>query len=214
MSIDSLLIAAAISILGQGAKIAPVQFISTNLPLKSSNVFGPHSDSLAILSSENNSNSATSFRPYQRFQAPDNHGATINVLLSLLDRLDRASPFAKADLAKSLGVNIWTKRSSGILDIFTVSDIVVGNILRIDEVEFRQVPNRKGYTAILKLETTCIMRADIIKEYPDVKITGIPHGHSLEEETTFSTVREWGQLSFGFKERDRDCISSIMFNSF
>ncbi len=65
----------------------------------------------------------------------------------------------------------------------------------------------------LTLAGTCVSRQDVKARFAGITLTGAPTGQSLDEETTFSTPTSWGELVFGFAERNPDCLSSIGFGA-
>jgi hypothetical protein len=66
---------------------------------------------------------------------------------------------------------------------------------------------------LLGLQTsgTCITVKQLEARYKHLRIVGTPRGHSLEEETTVAQEMPWGTLTFGFKDRKPDCLSSVGF---
>ena len=62
---------------------------------------------------------------------------------------------------------------------------------------------------ILNVTENCPDRVEVLRMYSGARITSHPTGHSLEEKTTYTVQRKWGGLSFGFKERAPECLSSI-----
>jgi len=57
--------------------------------------------------------------------------------------------------------------------------------------------------------TTCITRDEVKTNYPDIIIISAPRGHSLDEMTTWGIRRDWGEVVFGFKERNPRCLAHI-----
>ncbi|MED9398368.1 hypothetical protein [Escherichia marmotae] len=53
--------------------------------------------------------------------------------------------------------------------------------------------------------------SEVKAQYPQLKITQAPRGGSLDDETVFTSVSAWGGISFGFKEKNRDCLAAIIF---
>ncbi|MCL2777980.1 MAG: hypothetical protein FWD73_08245 [Polyangiaceae bacterium] len=63
----------------------------------------------------------------------------------------------------------------------------------------------------LKIDGTCITREQLEARYKYLQLVGIPHGHSLEEQTVYAQDMPWGSLTFGFKERKPACLASVGF---
>jgi hypothetical protein len=62
---------------------------------------------------------------------------------------------------------------------------------------------------VLSIDGACITLEQLRKQYSELQVSQIPRGRSLEEETSFSQPLPWGKISFGFKEKNRDCLASI-----
>jgi len=55
----------------------------------------------------------------------------------------------------------------------------------------------------------CVTRRDLHAHYPNTEITGAPRGGSLDEETVWTVLEPWARLSFGFKEKNPDCLATV-----
>lgn len=64
----------------------------------------------------------------------------------------------------------------------------------------------------LSMGGQCVARRDVLARYPKLVVTGHPRGGSLDEETYYSTTEPWGKVSFGFAERNFECLSSVLFS--
>jgi hypothetical protein len=86
---------------------------------------------------------------------------------------------------------------------------------RAADVEYR-MPVSAAATAgpllILKLTGPCLNQAQAQNRYGPLKLTDVPRGKSLDEETSFARTYPWGTLSFGFPERNRDCAATVVYN--
>jgi len=58
-------------------------------------------------------------------------------------------------------------------------------------------------------DSVCVTLDDVHAHYPDTEITGAPRGGSLEEETVWTVLEPWARLSFGFKEKNPDCLATV-----
>ncbi|MCA8052257.1 hypothetical protein [Burkholderia arboris] len=63
----------------------------------------------------------------------------------------------------------------------------------------------------LTLSGRCIGRDDVKARFAGMRVAGAPSGRSPNEETTFRSETAWGELVFGFAERNPDCLSSVGF---
>jgi hypothetical protein len=55
------------------------------------------------------------------------------------------------------------------------------------------------------------VRLDELRQKYNLELLELPRGRSLDEETTYGTSTPWGELVFGFAERNRECLSSVGF---
>lgn len=101
--------------------------------------------------------------------------------------------------------NPWT-------DGFFAGPVRLADGVTIDEAFLRlnkQEP-RTRWGLVLRIGGACVPRTDVIRRHEGLEITGTPRGGSLDEETAWSRSEPWGRLSFGFAERDPDCLSSVL----
>jgi hypothetical protein len=62
---------------------------------------------------------------------------------------------------------------------------------------------------VLSVGGECVTLAGVRARYPGAVVSQAPRGRSLDEETSHSVGLEWGELSFGFSERNPRCLSSV-----
>ena len=101
--------------------------------------------------------------------------------------------------------NAWT-------DGFFGGPVTLADGVRIEEA-FLRVSRRDPSNAwglVLKIDGSCVPRAEVLRRHEGLAITGHPRGTSLNEETHWSRPTPWGKLGFGFAERREDCLSSIL----
>jgi hypothetical protein len=127
----------------------------------------------------------------------------------------RASPkLSKASVEQLLGVKLVTLPGN---DAFNLYKGGAGKLdgMAVTAVDFREPKAGGGATAgpllNLKVAGKCLKRADLEAKYGKMKLTGSPRGRSLDEESSWSLIEPWGRLSFGFAERNPDCLSSVTF---
>lgn len=83
----------------------------------------------------------------------------------------------------------------------------------IEEVDLRVGNGENAGKSLLGLSISGASptREDVRARFPDLQVTQMPRGHSLEEKMYFTSIRSWGELSFGFKEGAPDALASIVF---
>ncbi|MDR3323275.1 MAG: hypothetical protein LBS89_03630 [Zoogloeaceae bacterium] len=136
-------------------------------------------------------------------------------LEELVQKLDDAYPWPVDKVNAILGANLVETDSNGVATPYVTEErLVYDEGLIVEEVELR-VFEKTGEPTRLILDfgddASCFTLDRVKQTYPVLVITDMPRGRSLEEETNFSTQQSWGRISFGFKERRPDCLSSITF---
>ena len=136
-------------------------------------------------------------------------------LFALVDELTVAG-IARPSIERLAGVHL---RLASETD---VSNSYVGDGFRLKDVavtslDYREAtpanPLHPGPILIVELHGGCISRDMVFDHYTNLRLFDAPHGHSLDEETSYSRVESWGQLRFGFAERSPDCLSSVVFDA-
>jgi hypothetical protein len=75
------------------------------------------------------------------------------------------------------------------------------------DLRIRREGDHLGFL-VLQIDGAGITLDQVIAQYNQLKTSG----NSLDEETCYSQVMPWGTLSFGFKERNPDYLSSIAYD--
>lgn len=128
--------------------------------------------------------------------------------------LTEQSPYTKAKIEGLLPVTLVERKTFGSdINQFFKSDPVLLNdgsvILNID-LRLKRHGFDPGFL-VLELGGTCVPLEEVRGHYGDLQITDTPHGHSLDEKTSYTAYLPWGELSFGFAERNPDCLASVVF---
>lgn len=132
-----------------------------------------------------------------------------------VDALVKQIPFSKKKVETLLKTSLSETDNTGN-DVFqfyesppvTLKD---GVVIRNVDLRIKRAGPHPGFM-VLEIEGQCVTLDQIRRRYGPLEITETPHGHSLDEETSHSVVRPWGKLSFGFAERNPDCLASIVFD--
>jgi hypothetical protein len=154
----------------------------------------------------------------QQVNASDGARSTHMKLEELLQRLEQERPWTPAKIESVLGVTpvlyeaneYWTKYLAGPVEL---EEGVTVEKLRFSLKNATQAVPR--FTVYLSDDSSCVTRQRITSTYPDIQMDyqNIPRGRSLDEQIYYDAKRAWGELSFGFKERRPDCLSSIIFRT-
>ena len=137
-------------------------------------------------------------------------------LEELVQKLEDANPWTVERVESVLGARLALVRSNDVFTVHTSGQFLFEEGLIVEEVHLRLTVATNGMIRLivsLSDEASCFTLDRIKRTYPDTKMSpyGFPRGHSLNEKTYFWTKRPWGHIAFGFKERRRDCLSSIVY---
>jgi hypothetical protein len=135
-------------------------------------------------------------------------------LETLIQKLSDVYPWTVHAVERVLGTKLSNDRPYMDNSFFSTKRLAYEEGLLVNEVEVRIIESTgKTVRLILSLadDAACFTRKRIEQTYPDIFLTDVPRGRSMEDKAYFTTKRPWGELSFGFKEKRRDCLSSIVF---
>jgi len=81
------------------------------------------------------------------------------------------------------------------------------------ELRVRNEDETRGMVSLdLDPSGACVTFDDVRGRFPGLVLTDYPRGQSLDEEASWSIQRSWGKLSFGFKERNPDCLATVVLD--
>jgi len=137
-------------------------------------------------------------------------------LEELVQMLEAAAPWTIKRVESVFASASSLARSNNAIAIHTMGPFCYEEKLIIEEVHLRVRTNtNKMSRLIISLsEDAGRFTFDRIKSaWPDIRIdpSTYPRGQSWDEKRHYQTNRPWGRLSFGFKERQPDCLASITF---
>lgn len=135
-------------------------------------------------------------------------------LWQAIGALARQVPFSQAKLENTLGTRLSeASRNEYTIFLKNESPITMTEDGRIAQVDLRlgMKHGAPGFL-VLNLDGGCISLDAVRAHYRDLRITDTPRGHSLDEVTSHSASLPWGELSFSFKERNPNCLSSVAFD--
>ncbi len=134
---------------------------------------------------------------------------------NLVDDLPTHAPFDKEKIEQALGIVLVPHEqiSNQYVTALKGRPVHLAQDVEIEAVSFRVSVKEPTETWLLHLTVAgqCVARRDILARYPRLEITSAPRGRSLDEQTYYSRIEPWGKMSFGFAERDPECLSSVLF---
>jgi hypothetical protein len=130
-----------------------------------------------------------------------------------IDALARQVPFSKTKVEAALAVQLQEARRTSHTLFLEGGNVMLAEECRIAKVDLRlsEEANDPGFM-VLDIDSACITLQQVRQHYPALEITQTPRGHSLDEATAHSAKLKWGKLSFGFKEREPECLAYVAFD--
>lgn len=139
-----------------------------------------------------------------------NNGMT---LFEVIDLLVQQVPFKKEKVEHTLSTSFFLREQNEYTISFNANDIQLADGVLIRNIELRASKNlQTPGLLIIDIVGKCFSLKKIKNHYDALEITGVPRGKSLDESTTYSASLPWGTLSFGFKERDPQCLSWVVLD--
>lgn len=130
-----------------------------------------------------------------------------------IELLGHQLPFTRAKIEKILGAQLRETPHTPKLTIAEGGDITLEDGTHVAKIELRFFTTDAANSLILDIDGPCITLAQVANHYGELKVTNTPHGQSFEETTAYSAVTAKFGVSFGFKERDRNCVGNIAIGS-
>ncbi|WP_256260098.1 hypothetical protein [Burkholderia ubonensis] len=135
-------------------------------------------------------------------------------LWQAIDALAQQVPFSKAKVEHALSTRLTETDEEGndVFQFFKSTPVTLTDGVVIKNVDLR-VKRQGAHPGFMVLELggQCVGLDAVRGRYSHLEITDVPRGRSLDEATTHSAQLPWGQLSFGFEERNPACLASVSF---
>jgi len=149
-------------------------------------------------------------------QLKENTMTTKNMTLwQAIETLAQQIPFTKAKIEGFLSTVLTETDNTGndVFQFYKSNRIELGDGVEISNVDLRIKRHgpHPGFM-VLDINGTCIKLDQVRSHYGEMQITDMPRGHSLDEVTSYTAKRPWGELSFSFAERNPVCLASIAFD--
>lgn len=130
-----------------------------------------------------------------------------------LAQFERQGSLTKEKIEVVLGAQFSESPPGGTIHYYHLSTAQLGAAAVFKDADLRVNLADDSFILILKLPATCLNKTAVFARFPGMTITNYPHGHSFNEETSWSARRNWVNLTFGFAEHTPDCLSSIVLTS-
>jgi len=145
-------------------------------------------------------------------QASEQNKQLNMTLWQTMDALQQQIPLSKQGVEAALSTQLFEvdEPSNHLFHFFESPPMALteGVVISGLDLRLKRGGGHPGFLA-LAIGGACVTLDQIRAHYEPLKLTDAPHGHSLNEEFVYSQSRPWGELSFGFAERNPKCLSSI-----
>jgi hypothetical protein len=140
---------------------------------------------------------------------------TTLTLWQTIETLAVQLPFSTQNVGRTLSTTFSDTLAAGgnLFQFFEGSPVRLADgteLARID-LRIKREDASRGFL-VLELKGRCVPLAEVRQHYAALDITDVPRGRSLDEATTFTVTPGWGRLSFGFTERNPDCLAFVAFD--
>ena len=136
-------------------------------------------------------------------------------LWQAMDALLQKIPLSKQGVETTLSTQLFevADDGNGILHLFKSPPVALAEGVVISDLDLR-LKRQGGGTGFLVLHIggDCVTLDQIRSHYEPLKLTNLPSSLSPDDGTVYSHPRPWGELSFGFAQRNPKCLASIIFS--
>ncbi|WP_232467999.1 hypothetical protein [Burkholderia ubonensis] len=136
-------------------------------------------------------------------------------LWQAIDALAQQVPFSKARIEQTLSTRLTEIDREGnvVFHRFKSTSVTLSDGVVIESVDLRikRQGEHPGFM-VLRLGGTCVGLDAVRGRYGHLEIVDVPRGRSLDESTTHAAKLPWGELAFGFPERNPGCLAFVAFD--
>lgn len=126
----------------------------------------------------------------------------------LVERIDRPLN----EVQQAIPLPLREKSSNPYFSFHTAEPFVLSSGEGVADLDVRlSKSEQRVKLMVFDVLGPCITLAMLKERHPKLAITQGPRGRSLDEQTYHSIELETKRLSFGFKERNPNCLASVVF---
>jgi len=149
------------------------------------------------------------------YASKDNTMIQLNLSVWQLIEDVQATRMALPDIEKILGQTLveQTQKSNNYFKFYSGQPVALAAGATIAKIDLRLPQPTHNATGMLVLDIggECITVEQVNQIFPNLTITGMPRGTSLEEATTLTDKTTWGEIRFGFQQKRPDCLGYLVF---
>ncbi|OJB58613.1 hypothetical protein BGV62_30950 [Burkholderia ubonensis] len=136
-------------------------------------------------------------------------------LWQAIDALAQQVPFSKTKVEHALSTRLTETDEEGndVFQFFKSTPVTLTDGVVIKNVDLR-VKRQGAHPGFMVLELggQCVGLDAVRGRYDHLEIVDVPRGRSLDESTTHAEKLPWGELAFGFLERNPGCLAFVAFD--
>ncbi len=135
-------------------------------------------------------------------------------LWQVVEAVTRQIPFTREKIELSFSAKLKEVDQNSYTVFYTGGGVPLANGVLISTIDLRlgrEVGDSYAFLSI-GLSGGCVSLGDVRAHFGPLEITETPRGRSLDEKTYHTTRLAWGELSFGFAERNPSCLALIVFD--
>lgn len=137
-----------------------------------------------------------------------------NSLWKIITEIEKQMPISVNDAEKTLGISFTARKNSEYFILLSGQGRLLDEGVSITEANLMLSPSLEfdQRSALgLEIDGQCVSLTEIRKRFSELKLVQAPRGRSLQETTVWSSTRNWGFITFAFKEEKPLCLSSVSF---
>lgn len=134
-------------------------------------------------------------------------------LWQVVEELTKVIPFSKSSLEELFLIPLIEARKNTYTVFYEGQSVKLNDGVVIKKIDLRIGLNEShpGFL-VLDLGGACLSLDNVHSRFKATEITQIPTGRSVDEATVHTSMHSWGTLSFGFREKDPNCLAYIAFD--
>jgi hypothetical protein len=132
-------------------------------------------------------------------------------LWQMIEQITQQIPFSQVKIETALKTRLHEDQRNEATAFLKGQNVDLAYGMRVSAVELR-IPLKNTFKAliVLDIDGACITTDQLRERYGELIITESPHHGYPDEATAHTSHQRWGDLSFGFKERNRECLAYIV----
>lgn len=134
-------------------------------------------------------------------------------LWQVIEELTKRIPFKKSSLEEIFLTPLIETRASTHTVFYEGQSVKLNDGAVIEKIDLRigLEDSHPGFL-VLDLGGACLSLDNVQAHFKSTEITQIPTGRSVDEATVHTSTHSWGTLSFGFREKNPNCLAYIAFD--